>query len=58
MDYINNKGEKIESLNTAVSNDKSVTINRLNDVTTVTVRDRNTGEVSTETFIGDSPFGK
>jgi hypothetical protein len=58
MDYINNKGEKIGSLNTAVSNDKSVTINRLNDVTTVTVRDRNTGEVSTETFIGDSPFGK
>jgi hypothetical protein len=57
-DYINNKGEKIGSLNTAVSNDKSVTINRLNDVTTVTVRDRNTGEVSTETFIGDSPFGK
>jgi hypothetical protein len=45
-------------LDTAISNDKSVTINRLNDVTTVTVRDRNTGEVSSETFFGDSPFGK
>jgi hypothetical protein len=42
MDYINNNGEKIGSLDTAVSNDKNVTINRLNDVTTVTVRDRNT----------------
>jgi hypothetical protein len=58
MDYINNKDEKIGSLTVAVSNDKSVTINRLNDVTTVIVRDRNTGKVSSETFIGDSPFGK
>jgi hypothetical protein len=31
---------------------------RLNDVTTVTVRDRNTGKVTSETFFGDSPFGK
>jgi hypothetical protein len=28
MDYINNKGEKIGSLDTAISNDKSVTIHR------------------------------
>jgi len=55
MDYINNKGEKIGSLTTAISNDKNVTINRLNDVTT---RDRNTGKVTTETFVGDSPYGK
>jgi hypothetical protein len=40
MDYVNNKGEKIVSLDVAVSNDSVVTINRLNDVTTVTVRDR------------------
>jgi hypothetical protein len=33
-------------------------INRLNDVTTVNTRDRNTGKVTTEAFIGDSPFGK
>jgi len=58
MDYINNNGEKIGSLDTAISNDKVVTINRLHDVTTVTVRDRNTGKVSSEPFFGDSPFGK
>ena len=58
MDFINNKGEKIGSLTTAISNDKSVTINRLNDVTTVTTQDRTTGKFSTETFFGDSPFGK
>jgi hypothetical protein len=58
MDYINNKGEKIGSLTVAISSEKTVTINRLNDVTTVTTLDRNTGEVSSETFFGDSPFGK
>ena len=51
------KGEKIGSLTHAVSNDKSITINRLNDVTTVTTRDRNTGKVASETFIGDSRMG-
>ena len=56
MDYTNNKGEKIGFLDVAISNDNSITINRLNDVTTV--RDRNAGEVMSETFIGDSPFGK
>jgi len=25
---------------------------------TVTIRDRNTGKVTSETFFGDSPFGK
>jgi hypothetical protein len=58
MDYVNNKGEKTGSLTAAVANDRSVTVNRLNDVTTVTVRDRVTGEVGSETFVGDSPFGK
>ena len=58
MDYIDNKGEKIGSLSVSVANDKSVTINRVRDVTTVTIRDRNTGKVTTETFFGDSPFGK
>jgi hypothetical protein len=58
MDYINNTGKKIGSLDIASSNDRSVTINRLNDVTTVIVRDRNTGKVSSETLVGDSPFGK
>ena len=58
MDYINNKGEKIGSLIVAISNEKTVTINRLGDVTTISVRDRNTGKVDSETFFGDSPFGK
>jgi hypothetical protein len=58
MDYVNNKGESIGSLTVAISNDKNVSINCLNDVTTVTVRDRNTGKVCSETFFGDSPFGK
>jgi hypothetical protein len=58
MDYINNQGEKIGSLTVAISNDKNVTINRLNDVTTVTTQDRTTGKVTTETFVGDSPYGK
>ena len=58
MDYIDNKGEKIGSLTVSISNDKSVIINRIRDVTTVSVRDRNTSKVSTETFFGDSPFGR
>jgi hypothetical protein len=58
MDIINNKGEKIGSLTTAVSRGKSVTINRINNVTIITVRDRTTGKASSETFIGDLPFGK
>jgi hypothetical protein len=58
MDYINNKGENMGSLTVAISNDKSVTINRLHNVTTITVRDRTTGRGSSETFFGDSPFGK
>jgi hypothetical protein len=58
MDYINNNGEKIGSLTHPVSNDKSITINRIGEVTTVTTLDRNTGEVTSETFFGDSPFGK
>jgi hypothetical protein len=58
MDYINNKGEKIGALTVAISNDRSITINRLKDVTTVTVCDRNTGKVQSETFFGDSPFGE
>jgi hypothetical protein len=58
MDYRNNARKLIGSLDIAISNDKSITINRLNDVTTVTVRDRNTGKVTSETFFGDSPLGK
>jgi hypothetical protein len=48
----------VDPLTHAVSSDTSITINRINDVTIVSTRDRNTGKVSTETFIGDSPYGK
>ena len=58
MDFINNKEDKIGSLTTAVSNDKSITINQTNDVTIVSTRDRNRGRVTTEAVFGDSPFGK
>ena len=58
MDIINNKGEKIGSLTTAVSNDESITIQRTANVTIVNIRDRNTGKVSTDIFYGDSPYGK
>lgn len=57
MDLINNQGEKIGSLTVAISKDKSIVINRLRDVTTVTTRDSSTGNLSSETFFGDSPFG-
>ena len=42
------KGEKIGSLTNAVSNDRSIMINRINDVKIVSTRDRNTGEVTTD----------
>jgi hypothetical protein len=58
MDIINNQGENIGSLTLAVASDTSITINRIHDVTIVSTRDRNTGTVSTETFTGDSPYGK
>jgi len=58
MDYINNKGEKIGSLTTVISNDRTVTINRIGDIATFTVRDRSTGKVSSESFFGDLPFDK
>ena len=57
MDITNNQGEKVGSLTTAVSNDQSITINQLHEVTIVSTRDRNTGTVTTETFVGDSPYG-
>jgi hypothetical protein len=58
MDHVNNKGENIGSLTVAISNDKSITINRTPDVTIVSTRDRNTGKVTTDIFVGDSPYGK
>jgi hypothetical protein len=57
MDLINNSGEKIGSMDVAVSAEKVVTIQRAHDVTIVNTRDRTTGEVKAEIFYGDSPYG-
>jgi hypothetical protein len=48
----------VGSRTVAISNDQSITINRIHDVTIVSTRDRITGEVTSETFFGDSPYGK
>jgi hypothetical protein len=54
MDFINNRGKKIVSLTTAVSNDKIVTINRVHNVTTITTIDRNRVRRPRRRFTGDS----
>ena len=58
MQINNNRGEKIGRLDVSFSKDGTVTVHELNNVTAVTVRDRNTGKVTTDTLIGESPFGK
>ena len=58
MDINDNRGKKIGRLDVSTSKDKTVTVHALRNITTITVRDRNTGNVTTETLIGDSPFGK
>jgi hypothetical protein len=57
MDIPNNQGEKVVPLTTAVSNDQSIMINRLHDVTIVSTRDRNIRTVTTETSVGYSRYG-
>lgn len=58
MEINDNRGKNIGRLDVSVSKDKTVTVHELRNITTITVRDRNTGKVSTETLIGESPFGK
>ena len=58
MQINNNRGEKIGRLDVSMSNDKTVTVHEIRNITTITVRDRNTGKVTTDTLIGESPFGK
>ena len=58
MDIINSRGEKIGSRTTAISNDKSITIQQVYKTTMVSTLDRNTGKATTEIFHGDSPYGK
>jgi hypothetical protein len=51
-----NNGNPIGFIDTLVSNERVVTINQAGEVTTVTTRDRATGQVKTETFFGTLPF--
>jgi len=53
-----NGGKKIGRLDVSISKDKVVTVHEIRHITTITVRDRNTGKVTTDTLIGESPFGK
>ena len=58
MQINDNSGKKIGRLDISVSKDETVTVHELRNITTITVRDRNTGKVTTDTLIGESPFGK
>jgi hypothetical protein len=58
MKVFDNSGRQIGRLDVSMSNDKTVTVHELRNITTITVRDRNTGRVTTDTLIGESPFGK
>ena len=58
MKIIDNKGQQIGRLDVSFSGDKIVTVHENRNVTTIVVRDRNTGKVTTETLIGESPFGR
>ena len=58
MDIRDNGGKKIGRLDVSTSKDKIVTVHELRNITTITVRDRYTGKVTTDTLIGESPFGK
>ena len=51
-----NSGRPIGFLETLTSNKEVVTVNQSGNATTVTTRDRSTGQVKTETFFGTLSF--
>jgi hypothetical protein len=57
MKTFDNGGKQIGRLDVSMSGDKVVTVHELRNITTITVRDRSTGKVTTEALIGQSPFG-
>lgn len=57
MKMFDNSRKQIGRLDVSASDDRSVTVHELRNITTIIVRDRNTGKVTTETLIGQSPFG-
>ena len=57
MKTFDNGGKQIGRIDQSCSKDKSVTVHEHRNITTITERDRSTGKVTTETLIGQSPFG-
>jgi hypothetical protein len=57
MQINDNSGKKIGRLDVSMSKDLVVAVHELRNITTITTRDRNTGKVTTETLVGESPFG-
>jgi hypothetical protein len=53
-----NHGKPIEFIETLISNERVVTINATRRATTVTTRDRASGQVKTETFFGTLPLAR
>jgi hypothetical protein len=51
-----NDGRPIGFIETLVSNERVVTINQARQITSVTTRDRASGQVKTETFFGTFPL--
>ena len=51
-----NHGRPIGFIETLISNDRVVTINATRQAATITTRDRNNGQVKTETFFGNLPL--
>lgn len=51
-----NCGKAIGFIETLTSNQQVVTVNQSRSVTTITTRDRSSGQVRTETIFGTLPF--
>jgi hypothetical protein len=51
-----NNGKPIGFIETLIYSDRVVTINATRQAATITTRDRNNGQVRTETFFGTLPF--
>jgi hypothetical protein len=53
-----NYGKPTGFIETLISNERVVTINATRQATTVTTRDRASGQVKTETFFGTLPLAR
>ena len=51
-----NSGAPTGFLETLISNERVITVNQIRNATTVTTRDRTSGEVKAETFYGTLPL--